>query len=91
MKSEKWFCCISDGGYLILESKYVHVHVGIGLIILVGEIEEMLQQPICRPLFWFDSHLGMHQCDTVPLAVIFNPLFYVPSPCHVLNSREIQL
>lgn len=50
-----WFCkpgtSISDGGYLILESRYLHVHVGIGSIMLVGELEEMLQEPICRLLF----------------------------------------
>lgn len=71
-----WFCkpgtSISDGGYLILESRYLHVHVGIGSIMLVGELEEMLQEPICRLLFWFGSQLGMHQFDAVPLDVILN-------------------
>lgn len=38
---------LSDGGDLILESKYFKVHVGIGVIMLVGELEEMSQQHIC--------------------------------------------
>lgn len=70
LTSQMWYFCISDGGYLILETKYLHVHVGIGWIMLVGELEEMLQQPICRSLFWFGSHLGMHQCEIVPLIII---------------------
>lgn len=72
VRSKMRFFCITDGGYLISETKFVQcTQVGIGLIMLV-ETQEMLQQPICRSLFWSGSHQGMHQCEIVPLVVILN-------------------